>query len=84
MKTEGITVYEKLKRVYLDSGVCKACYRNGAIYFFTDGGELKKYKGSKTSLLAENVSGVYFFNEYILYYTGKAVDEGKLSVISFK
>lgn len=29
-------------------------------------------------------SGAYFFSDYILYYTGKALDEGKLSVISFK
>lgn len=77
------TENEKYK-VLVDGGVCKACYRNGAIYFLSDGGELKKYKGSKTSLLAENVSGAYFFSDYILYYTGKAVDEGKLSVISFK
>lgn len=77
------TETEKYK-VLVDDGIARACYRNGAIYFFTDGGKLKKYKGSKTVLLAENVSGVYFFNDYILYYTGKALDEGKPSVISFK
>lgn len=49
-------------------------YKNGAIYFFTDKGEVKKYEKGKVSTVKKlpdterNSAAAYFFDDYILYY----------------
>lgn len=71
--------------VLADGDVSAAYYKGGAVYFLTNGGELKKYKKSQISTLDENVSAAYFFNEYILYYGENASLENDIpKVISFK
>lgn len=71
--------------VLFDGEAANAYYKDGAVYFLTNGGELKKYKKSKISTLDENVSAAYFFYEYILYYGENASLENDIpKVISFK
>lgn len=49
-------------------------YKNGAIYFFTDKGDVKKYEKGKVSTVKKlpdterNSAAAYFFDDYILYY----------------
>lgn len=63
-------------RVLADCGdkPLSARYKNGASYFFTNMGDLKKYEKGTVSTLkkvskGENASVIaYFFDDYILYY----------------
>ncbi|MDE5859494.1 MAG: DUF5050 domain-containing protein [Oscillospiraceae bacterium] len=71
--------------VLADGDIAAAYYKDGAVYFLTNGGELKKYKKSKITVLDEKVSAAYFFNEYILYYGENASLENDIpKIISFK